>query len=483
MLFNSFEFLLFFPTVLFLLFVLPAAFRVAFLLCAGYFFYGNWKIEYTFLIGFSTLLDYFCGLAIGKYERYKRFFAALSICTNLAILFTFKYHDFFISEFNNVASIWDLQLPLYALILPVGISFYTFQSIAYIMETYWGRVKPEKNFIKFAAYIVYFPQLVAGPIERPQNLLPQMDPKRFYFDYDRMRSGLVLILFGFFKKVVIADNIALFVNPVFNNWESYSGLTCLLAGILFAFQIYCDFSGYTDIARGASKMMGVDLMENFRSPYFSKSPTEFWRRWHISLSTWFKDYLYIPLGGNRHSLARHMVIIMIVFAVSGLWHGANWTFIIWGILNGLYVIGGHLLRSPFKFENFLSKYVHSQKIINLMKILATFILIDISWFFFRSETVGQAVGMLKKSFDSLLTFKTSYPALYTEVQTLDVNVTQSLIMILILKLVHFHLGERKIDEYVIAQNTAVRWTIYYALVLTVLFFGYFGATEFIYFQF
>lgn len=336
MLFNSIHYLLFFPIITFLYTIVPSKFRAHLLLVASFYFYMCWKAEYILLLMAPSLIDYFVALQMPlSSQKKKNILLALSLITNLGILFFFKYYDFAarIAEDLNIGS-W----PILNLILPVGISFYTFQVLSYTIDVYRGEIPPEKNIVKFALFITYFPQLVAGPIERASHLLPQIrDPKKL--DYTRSVDGLLLIAWGLFLKVVVADRLAPFVDMVFGKPQQFQSTALVLASYFFAFQIYGDFAGYSCIATGSAKILGVDLMRNFNSPYLATSITDFWRRWHISLSTWFRDYVYIPLGGNKVNQLKHLRNLMIVFLVSGLWHGANYTFIIWGAIHGSLVIG------------------------------------------------------------------------------------------------------------------------------------------------
>ena len=306
--------------------------------------------------------------------------------------YRFKYFNFFNSALSDTASLFGLHYTASTLdvLLPVGISFYTFQSMAYTIDVYRGNIKPERNLLVFASYVAFFPQLVAGPIERASNLIPQFY-QQFMVNYDRIISGLRQILWGAFKKVVIADRLSVYVNAVYNNITDHTGLTLIIATVFFAFQIYCDFSGYSDIAIGTARIMGFDLMDNFRQPYFSRSVREFWRRWHISLSTWFRDYVYIPLGGNRVRFSRNLSNLMIVFVVSGLWHGANWTFLIWGTLHGLYIV----------MEVVIGRYVHFKRrvLTDGMATVLTFVFVTVAWIFFRANTVNDAFYVLAHLFD------------------------------------------------------------------------------------
>ncbi|MDE6455329.1 MAG: MBOAT family protein, partial [Dysosmobacter sp.] len=343
MLFNSFRFLIFFPCVFFLYYALPFRFRKYMLLAASYYFYMCWKPEFIVLILLSTAIDYFCGLGIGKHRtsrRASRAFLAVSLFMNLGLLFFFKYFNFFgetLTALCRAVSI-PFTAPALEVILPVGISFYTFQTLSYTIDVYRGRLEPERDFVSFALFVSFFPQLVAGPIETAANLLPQLKQEH-PFSYDNAAWGLKLMAWGFFKKLVVADRLAaLFVDPVCENPAEYSGGAFAVAAAAFAIQIYCDFGGYSDIARGCAKTMGVDLMVNFKAPYlFSASVTEYWKRNHISLSEWFHDYVYISLGGNRKGPWKRALFVTVTFFLSGLWHGAGWTFVIWGLLQALYL--------------------------------------------------------------------------------------------------------------------------------------------------
>jgi alginate O-acetyltransferase complex protein AlgI len=349
MLFNSIHFLIFFPVVTLVYFLLRGQnLRLLFMLAASYYFYMSWKWEYGILLFLTTFVDYVLGwlMASAQSKAVKRLLLVLSLCSNLSVLFLFKYYNFFRDAFNIVLEAAHIPgLPPFKFILPsgiflpVGISFYTFQSLSYTIDVYRGQTPAERNFIVFALYVSFFPQLVAGPIERSTHLLPQFR-KPYNFDYRRTIEGLRLMLWGFFMKLCIADGVAGYVQSVYGHVHDYTGYPLLLATYLFAFQILCDFSAYSAIAIGSAKILGFDLMENFRRPYFAQSIEDFWRRWHISLSTWFKDYLYIPLGGSRVSTSRWCFNIMLVFLLSGLWHGAAWTFIAWGALHGVYMIAG-----------------------------------------------------------------------------------------------------------------------------------------------
>ena len=336
MLFNSTEFIIFFPITLILYWIFPKRYRYICLFIASYTFYMFWNPKYALLMGTSTVITFLSGVLIEKL-KYKRTVVAFSFIINLAILVFFKYFDFLLQNINIVLSVFNIKLieKPFDIILPVGISFYTFQALSYTIDVYRGEIKSEKNIIKYALFVSFFPQLVAGPIERSKNLLIQIDnlDKVKRFDYDRITEGLILMLFGYFQKMVIADRAAILVDTVFNSYYEYNSMALILAAVFFAIQIYCDFGSYSLIAIGTAKVMGINLMENFNTPYFARGIKEFWGRWHISLSTWFRDYLYIPLGGNRCSKIRRSFNILVTFLVSGLWHGANFTFIAWGAIH------------------------------------------------------------------------------------------------------------------------------------------------------
>ncbi|HEX7413142.1 MAG TPA: MBOAT family O-acyltransferase [Bacteroidia bacterium] len=400
MLFNSFEFALFLPIV-FLLYWFVFNKRVRwqnlFLLFVSYVFYGWWDWRFLFLIAFSTTFDYFIGIQLGKIEgiRKRRILFGLSCLINIGFLGFFKYFNFFIDNLVAAFASMGYNIPIVPLqiILPVGISFYTFQSLSYTADVYLKKLKPTTDFILFATFISFFPQLVAGPIERAINMLPQFQNKR-KFNFEEAKLGMQQILWGLFKKIVIADTLSVYVDQIFANYQSLPGSTLLLGAIYFSIQIYCDFSGYSSIAIGTAHLFGFSLMKNFSYPYFSKSVAEFWRNWHISLSTWFKDYVYIPLGGSRSTLQRTILNTLIVFALSGFWHGANWTFIIWGVLNGVYVIPSLLSSGKNK--------IAASPILDVIKIAFTFLLITLTWIFFRAQNVSQAFGYFKILFSKSL---------------------------------------------------------------------------------
>jgi alginate O-acetyltransferase complex protein AlgI len=481
MLFNSLEFLIFFPVVVIIFFAIPHRFRWILLLSASYYFYMSWKAEYVLLIIASTLIDYYAGLKMGSTPEIgrRKNYVILSILSNLIFLFSFKYFNFFNDSFREFLNYLNIfyDVPSFNLLLPVGISFYTFQSLSYSIDVYRGEREPERHLGYFALYVAYFPQLVAGPIERSKRLLPQFYQEH-KFDYHRVTDGLQLMLWGFFKKIVIADRLAIYVNEVYNNPADYYGLHIILATYFFAFQIYCDFSGYTDIAIGAAKIMGIDLMKNFDRPYFSKSIAEFWKRWHISLSTWFKDYLYVSMGGNRVFKWRWYYNLFVVFLISGFWHGANWTFIIWGALHGFYMVFAiwtKKLRFKATNSNLFIRLIFNNK---YAKIFFTFHLVFFGWMIFRSNSMADVFilinNALEINFSQLATLKLS---------TSWYEFTITIFSLLILEFVHFLQGRYSISKIINNRPIFLRYALYYVVIFYILIFGQFDQTDFIYFQF
>jgi alginate O-acetyltransferase complex protein AlgI len=495
MLFNSIEFIIFFPTVILLYFATPYRFRWLLLLIASYTFYMFWRVDYALLLVCSTLIDYACGRMMGSIPdelRHKRKpWLWLSLLSNLGILFTFKYFNFFSEAAGDLAALLDLNYatPVFEILLPMGISFYTFQTMSYSIDVYYGRIQAEKHLGIFALFVTFFPQLVAGPIERAGNLLNQLKTEH-KFDYERAASGARLMAWGFFKKVVIADRLAVFVNEVYNKPGEYEGIPLILATLFFAFQIYCDFSGYSDIAIGAARIMGFQLMENFRSPYFATSIKDFWNRWHISLSTWFRDYLYLPLGGNRVVKWRWYYNLFIVFLVSGIWHGANWTFIIWGALHGIYlVIGNATIEERGKLTDLL-RLNRLPKLHKLLQVLTTFSLVCIAWVFFRANTLTDAWYILTHMFTGLsesvaaLTYgvgahwKLLYLNQVKEMFYLSVFFVALLVLIEFANTTMPSL-RRRLDRLPVPLKVA-----FYGFAGACIFlFGSFSETQFIYFQF
>ncbi|HEX3028452.1 MAG TPA: MBOAT family O-acyltransferase [Clostridia bacterium] len=486
MLFNSIQFLIFFPTVAALYFLIPHKFRWFLLLVSSCIFYMAFMPVYILILAVTILIDYFAGILIERTEGgKKRTFLIISILSTCIVLLVFKYFNFFNSNLANVAHFFHWNYPIGSLniILPIGLSFHTFQSLSYVIEVYRGNQKAERNFGIYALYVMFFPQLVAGPIERPQNLLHQFYEKH-YFDYKRVTDGLKLMAWGMFKKIVIADNVAVIVNTVYNNVHSYYGFSLILATVLFAFQIYCDFSGYSDIAIGSAQVMGFKLMTNFKRPYFSKSVPEFWRRWHISLSTWFKDYVYISMGGNRVSFLRKNFNLFFVFLVSGLWHGANWTYILWGAIHGTLLVISNITSNVRKR---LTKSIGLDKLPALHKIIKvtiTFSLVCFAWIFFRANSINDAFYIVKNIFSSGHPFSFSQIQAYFTAMKLDIyNTTVIAASIAILETVHLIQRKHSIRELISNRPGWIRWGLYFGVILSILMFGYFYNQQFIYFQF
>jgi D-alanyl-lipoteichoic acid acyltransferase DltB (MBOAT superfamily) len=454
---------------------------------------------YILILLTTIVIDYFAGIYIERSnEKGRKFFLSLSIISLCAFLFSFKYFNFFNANFAALASFLDLRypMPMLKIILPIGLSFHTFQSLSYVIEVYRGNQKAERNFGIYALYVMFYPQLVAGPIERPQNLLHQFYEKHS-FEAGRVSDGLKLMLWGMFKKVVIADRLAVFVNQVYEHPHDYTGLWLILATVFFAFQIYCDFSGYSDIAIGAAQVMGFRLMQNFNRPYFSKSIAEFWKRWHISLSTWFRDYLYLPLGGNRVSPPRWYFNLFITFVVSGLWHGANWTYIVWGALNGAYLIIG-VWSHQFRFPKLPRQF---SWLTNVSKVFGTFALTCFAWIFFRARNIGEAMLIVRNLLRGIpaqldfvlwhiLQLVQGRLSLYSELSYNGKPLLPLNELLLSLGLIGFLLGvqvwqrKKPLMSVIAGQPIWVRWLVYYAAIMIMGFWGvYHNAREFIYFQF
>jgi alginate O-acetyltransferase complex protein AlgI len=403
MLFNSVAFLLFFPIVTTIYFLLSGwRARVILLLAASCVFYMYFVPLYILILAFTIVVDYFAGILIGKSTTYRRHFLIVSLVANIGTLAVFKYYAFLADNIAAVGGIFGAspRLPALGLLLPIGLSFHTFQAMSYTIEVYRRRQEPERDFLVYALYVMFYPQLVAGPIERPQNLLPQFRAHHS-FDYARVTSGLRRMAWGMFKKVVVADRLAVSVDLIYDEPHRYHGLALIAATLLFSFQIYFDFSAYSDIALGSAKVMGFTLMENFKTPYFSRTVSEFWRRWHISLSTWFKDYVYVPLGGSRTTTARHYRNLLMVFMLSGLWHGASWTFVIWGALHGAYLVVSSMTA---KFRARLWSFTpfgESSRLRGTVAVVTTFSLVTFAWIFFRARAIEPALYVARHMFIGL----------------------------------------------------------------------------------
>lgn len=495
MVFNSVHFIIFFPIVTLMYFLIKPKFRWIWLLLSSYYFYMSWNAKYAILIAISTIVTYLSGLFINssnkiknqaKRKRAKKFFLVLSLLINLGILFFFKYYEFFFYNIGRAFSILNVKVnyPMFDIILPIGISFYTFQALSYTIDVYRGDVEIEKNFGKYALFVSFFPQLLAGPIQKSKDLLDQFNDQHS-FDYERVKNGLLLMLWGFFQKMVVADRVAILVNTVYNSPNDYSGFHIAIATILFALQIYCDFASYSNIAIGAAKVMGFELTNNFAQPYLSKSIKEFWRRWHISLSSWFRDYLYIPLGGNRRGKVITYVNVMVVFLVSGLWHGASMNFVIWGGLHGIYQIIGDVLR-PVK-----NKIIGTFRIrdnvfsFKLMQVIINFILVDFAWIFFKASSFKNAKIIIRNlfKFNPWVLIDGSLFNLGLDKKDFLV-LCMSIIIVIVIDLLQSRINIlRTLSE----QNLIFRWGIYISVILMIIIFGSYGpsysAQQFIYFQF
>ncbi|MGK7942722.1 MAG: MBOAT family protein [Crocosphaera sp.] len=483
MLFNSLDFAIFLPIVFCLYwFLKDKGLRIqnCLVLAASYVFYGTWDYRFLGLIIFSTLTDYLIGLGLENSQDKKlkkNLLLLTSLLVNLGILGFFKYYNFFIENINHVFYFLGQEINISSLniVLPVGISFYTFQTLSYSIDVYQGKIKPTKDLIAFAAFVSFFPQLVAGPIERAAHLLPQFHRER-KFNYNDSVDGLRQMLWGLFKKIVIADNCAVYANNIFNNSSDYSGSTLLLGAFFFAFQIYGDFSGYSDIAIGVARLFGFDLMQNFAFPYFSRDMAEFWRRWHISLSTWFRDYLYIPLGGSRGGIGMKIRNTFIIFLVSGFWHGANWTFIIWGAINAIYFLP--LLLSRKNRHNI--KIVAQGKLFpspkEALSMAVTFSLTMLAWIFFRAENVGHALSYIQGIFHPSLLSIPDLPQ--------RKNIVFLLLLIIYFVFIEWLGREKKyaIEKLFLKQNRLVRWIYYYSIIYMIIVFAG-QEQDFIYFQF
>lgn len=501
MLFDSLEFLIFLPAVIVLYYLLPHKVRWVFLLMASYFFYASWKLEFLALIVYSTVVDYFVALKIDKTsEKLKRkIYLWISLISNFGVLFLFKYFNFFIGSRNFFRDFagqhpkvdWVTSVFEYG--IPVGISFYTFQTVSYTLDVYYGKIKPEKNIGKFALFVSYFPQLVAGPIERFSNLHKQIFAHH-KLTYDNLSKGFRLVIYGLFVKMVIADNLAPLVDLVFSNPLAYSQADNSIGLLFFSLQIYADFNGYSLIAIGVAKIMGVNLMDNFKTPYFSTSIKEFWNRWHISLSTWFRDYLYIPLGGNKVSYFRWLINIMIVFIVSGIWHGANFTFVIWGAIHGI----AYLFESVLVKEKIGQTKNYFLTGVNWFK---TYLIVNLAWIFFRSDTLANAyltVGRIfgynlkESTYINITKLEKSNP---TDVslnyfnnysdkleKTLDINPV-FVILIILLLVFDFWIKKSRFDKKMDNYPFAIRWSIYAILIFCIMALSGSEFYQFIYFQF
>lgn len=490
--FNSIEFLCFFPIVFLVFYILPCKVRKVWLLLSSYFFYMFWNPKYIVLIVFSTLVTFFMAKLIEKSDS-KKAWLIICLIVNLAILLVFKYSTFVIGNINALLNILGITgiSKRFDFLLPVGISFYTFQTLGYVIDVYRGETKAEKDFVKYALFVSFFPQLVAGPIERSKNLLHQLDfisSKENKRTYQELSSGFSLICFGMFQKMVIADRMANFVDYAWNNLQMIGLTEGIFVAVAFSIQIYCDFSAYSSIAIGCARLFGISLMENFNTPYFAVSIKDFWRRWHISLSIWFRDYLYIPLGGNRCSKAKKYRNVLITFAVSGLWHGANWTYILWGLLHGIYQVVGEILepiRSKLRVAVNQNESAESTKI---FRIIGTYILTTFAWIFFRAPSLKSALSFLRRMLTKPNPWAVFDGSLYNfGIDTTDYHVLIFSMLALILVSIIRYKKNEDFGSFMARQGTIFRWIVLICLILGCIIYGAYGvafdSSQFIYFQF
>lgn len=466
MLFNELQFIFFFIVVTILYYQLPQRGRVWLLLLASCYFYMVFMPIYILILAVTIVVDYYAGIWIERAEGAKRkWLLIISLISNVGFLAYFKYFNFFVKNVDFLAYKLNFDNPFdpLSILLPIGLSFHTFQAMSYTIEVYRRNQPAELDFVVYSLYVMFYPQLVAGPIERPQNLLWQFHSK-FKYDFENIKAGLMRIAWGMFKKVVIADRLSIVVHDVYGHAADHNGLSLLIATIFFTFQIYCDFSGYSDIAIGAARVMGFKLMENFDTPYFSKSISEFWRRWHISLSTWFRDYLYISLGGNRVSEARIYFNLFFVFMMSGLWHGANWTFVVWGSLHGIYLVLARLRDKFFDFS------LPQKPFFSFINIVFTFVLVMLTWIFFAANGMSHALLILKKIFGLSIRDTIQSPLNNTEMIFCWI-----LIALLMLK--------DRFIKFISTDNTPKFYFVFITLLILTYFFGVFSSNQFIYFQF
>lgn len=498
--FNSIHFMIFFPIILAFYFVIPKKLRHMWLLVASYYFYMSWNPKYAILIAASTILSYISGLLIEKnkssdneHKPYRtKIILTMCLFANLCILAIFKYGNFLVETLNKILQPLHIGIinHRFDFLLPVGISFYTFQALGYIIDVYRQDIKAEKSLIRFALFVSFFPQLVAGPIERSKNLLVQIDniSDIKLWNAKRVTSGSILMIWGLFMKMVIADRISILVDTVFDNYLMYGSTELCLAAISFAIQIYCDFGSYSLIAIGASKIMGIELMENFNTPYFAKSIQDFWNRWHISLSTWFRDYLYIPMGGNRKGTLRKSINKMLVFLISGLWHGASWHFVVWGGLHGFYQIAADFF-APFR-QKWIKKLNINTHCFSwsLLQVIITFGLVDFAWIFFRSDSILDALRLLKRILIRPTPWLLFNGGIFQlGLDRIEMNILMfSLLLLVLVDLIRYK-QKITIDIFLMEQNLWFEWLVIIVLIVMIFIFGEYGPTfdaqQFIYFQF
>jgi alginate O-acetyltransferase complex protein AlgI len=495
MLFNSIAFLVFFPSVVLCYFLTPQRYRWALLLVASYYFYMCWKPEYVLVLMASTFVDYVAAIRMNSSDTLtkRRAYLVLSLVSNLGTLVAFKYLEFFSDSLRGLLDLANVfyAIPAFEILLPVGISFYTFQKLSYVIEVYRGRHEPQRHLGKFAVYVAFFPQLVAGPIERSSHLLPQFD-EHHRFEYVHVKNGLKLMLWGFFKKLVIADQAALYVNPVFDAPGDYGGLSLLVASYLFAFQIYCDFSGYSDIAIGSSRVLGFRLMENFRQPYLSRNINEFWQRWHISLSTWFRDYVFVPLSLNVNLRSHVYVVLLMTWALVGLWHGASWNFVLWGVYQAVLIGAFRFIQRSYRRLQ-ASRRQNSpassrrersgtrpwqSHLLRMASVILTFHFVVVGLVLFRAESTADAWMILSRVVSDFAFSRSGALAVMSLAELAAV-----LLSIAFLNLIEVWQRDQTFVQFLGARPFFVRLVIYCTLIFGIGFLGVFDAKEFIYFQF
>lgn len=499
MLFNSYDFLVFFPIVVAVYVIIPKKIRYIWLLLASYYFYMGWNAKYAWLLAISTGVTWISSLVLTKIEKgdyekkelYKKLTAGSCFVINLGILGFFKYFDFVVNNINSIISRFGFSIidKKYDILLPVGISFYIFQALSYTVDVYRGEIEAERNPFRYALFVSFFPQLVAGPIERSKNLLNQLKniENIKLIDVERIFGGIILMLWGYFMKMMIADRASVIVNSVYNSYWSYGSIELIVASVLFAIQIYCDFAGYSLIAIGAAKVMGFELMENFNTPYFATSIKDFWRRWHISLSTWFRDYLYIPLGGNRCTKLRQYFNLMVTFLVSGLWHGADWHFVVWGGLHGAYQIAEDSFK-PISDKFVISKNKKHTFSYKFGQVVRTFVLADIAWIFFRADSFIDGLSIIKGIITKWNPWALFDKSLYgLGLDEKEVQILIVAILILIIVDISRYITGKSLEKVLMDQCVWFRWIVFFGLFYMVIMFGRYGAefeaASFIYFQF
>lgn len=436
---------------------------------------------YILILGFTIVIDYFAGIEIEKAEgRKRKLYLILSLLANIGVLVFFKYFNFLNFNLTYLLESFSLKnkIPYLSILLPIGLSFHTFQAMSYTIEVYRGKHPAEKHFGIYALYVMFYPQLVAGPIERPQNILYQFREKH-NFNYENVTGGLKLAAWGLFKKVVIADRLSIVVDAVYNHPQNFNSLSLIIATVFFAFQIYCDFSGYSDMAIGIARVMGFKLMTNFNKPYQAKSLNEFWQRWHISLSSWFRDYLYIPLGGNRVAVPRWYLNLFIVFVISGLWHGANWTYLIWGALHGFYLVSALITKN---FRTKINDALFIDKI-PFLSTLITFLLVAFAWIFFRADTVHVAFYIIKHMFAGIPDLIKDHQLLFEDLGLNKKEMILSFLLIVLLETIQYIQSKINLTQQLKQKPFYIRWAAYYALLILIIVFGEFSNRQFIYFQF